>query len=208
MTNWNGAFAGQLDAGEHCALLLVDPVQAYVTTESPLFLKEGQAAIECMSQLVAEFRNRNLPVIWTGVRYKPDGSDGGQFFKKVPALKVFAGKNPLGAFPDKLAPAGDEQVFIKQYPSAFFETLLAKSLREQGVDTLFVGGFSTSGCVRASVLDALQHGFIPFTIADACADRSESIHNQNLRDLGMKYSEILDTDQAIASLNKISSPRN
>lgn len=200
MADWGGAFAGKLDPGKHPALLLVDPVMAYIEPGSPLFLESGAAAADQMARLAAEFRTRDLPVIWTGVRYKPDGSDGGYFFKKVPALEVFAGEGPLGKFPPALAPAEGEPVFIKQYPSAFFATSLSNWLHENGVDTLFIGGFSTSGCVRASALDALQYGFIPFAVSDACADRTEEFHSQNLRDLGAKYAEIVTTSEAIQLL--------
>ena len=192
MTDWRGAFAGHLKPGSSAALLLVDPVRAYVEEGSPLYLESGAAAEDRMADLLAEFRARGLPVIWTGVRYEEGGKDGGYFFQKVPALEVFVGKTELGGFPDALTPAKGEQVFIKQYPSAFFGTELDAWLKKRGVDTLYIGGFSTSGCVRASALDALQHGFVPITIADACADRDAGLHGQNLRDLGAKYSEIVE----------------
>lgn len=195
MADWQGAFTGRLEPGKRPALLLVDPVQAYIEPGSPLHLESGSAAVGQMATLLREFRSRGLPVFWTGVRYKPDGSDGGLFYRKVPALEVFAGEGRLGNFPASLTPASCEPVFIKQYPSAFFATSLDRSLREKGIDTLFIGGFSTSGCVRASALDALQHGFAPFVVADACADRNADFHAQNLRDLGAKYAEIVDTAQ-------------
>lgn len=201
MTEWEGAFSGHLVAGQHPALLLVDPVKAYCVAQSPLYLGASETALRKMSELASAFRKRGLPVIWTGVRYKPDGRDGGHFFQKVPALKVFSGEGPLAEFTDSLAPMDGEPVFIKQYPSAFFGTSLDKWLNENGVDTVFIGGFSTSGCVRASTLDALQYGFIPFAISDACADRNEDLHTQNLRDLGAKYAEIIKIVQVIELLN-------
>lgn len=195
MTEWQSAFSGHLKPGKSPALLLVDPVAAYVEPDSPLFLESGKAALERMVFLAAEFRERGLPVIWTGVRYKPDGSDGGHFFRKVPALEVFVGDGPLGAFPSELAPREGEPVFIKQYPSAFFGTMLDGWLQERAIDTLYIGGFSTSGCVRASALDTLQYGYIPIVVSDACADRDADLHGQNLRDLETKYAEtVLSTE--------------
>ena len=191
MPDWHGAFAGRLEPGESPALLLVDPVRAYVEPGSPLYLDSGAAALARMAGLAREFRERGLPVVWTGVRYRPDGSDGGHFYRKVPALELFAGDGPMGGFPDGLQPLEDEPVYIKQYPSAFFATSLDKWLHEQGIDTLFIGGFSTSGCVRASALDALQYGFVPLVVEDACADRDEDLHSQNLRDLAAKYAEVV-----------------
>ena len=198
--DWNGAFAGHLQPGTSPALLLVDPVRAYVDAGSPLHLDSGAAAVAQMARLVAEFRARALPVIWTGVRYQPGGADGGYFFKKVPALELFVGETQAGAFPDALLPEAGEPVFFKQYPSAFFGTQLDRWLRERSIDTLYIGGFSTSGCVRASTLDALQHGFIPITVSDACADRDAELHGSNLRDLGAKYAEIVVTDAVPAML--------
>ena len=200
MTKWHSAFSGHLKPGKSPALLLVDPVAAYVEPQSPLFLDSGQAALERMATLAAKFRERGLPVIWTGVRYEADGSDGGHFFRKVPALEVFVGEGPLGAFPPELAPREGEPVFIKQYPSAFFGTQLDAWLKEHAIDTLYIGGFSTSGCVRASALDTLQYGYIPFVVSDACADRDADLHGQNLRDLEAKYAEIVSAEQVPGSL--------
>lgn len=200
MPTWDGAFAGQLVPGRSPALLLVDPVKAYVEPGSPLFLDSGKAALDRMGDLLRQFRARELPVIFTGVRYQPGGVDGGHFFKKVPALELFVGESAMGAFPESLAPQAGDKVIIKQYPSAFFGTGLAAWLQQRGIDTLYIGGFSTSGCIRASALDALQHGFIPMTVADACADRNNDLHSQNLRDLGAKYSEIVESAQVPAML--------
>lgn len=192
MVDWNAAFAGQLQPGKKPALLLVDPVNAYLDPQSPLFLDSGKAALEAMTMLLNDFRSRDLPVIFTGVRYKSGGTDGGHFFKKVPALRVFVGESPQGAFPDALIPKEGERVFIKQYPSAFFSTGLDGWLKGEGIDTLFICGFSTSGCVRASALDALQYGFVPIVVSDACADRSDEIHAQNLYDIAAKYGEVIE----------------
>lgn len=194
MPDWHGAFAGHLQPGSSPALLLVDPVRAYVDEGSPLRLDTGAATVSKMAELAAAFRARSLPVIWTGVRYKEGGADGGYFFKKVPALELFVGETEPGSFPDALMPEEGEPIFLKQYPSAFFGTDLDAWLKERGVDTLFIGGFSTSGCVRASTLDALQYGFIPITVSDACGDRDDELHGSNLRDLGAKYAEIVLTE--------------
>lgn len=197
---WKGAFAGHLNPGSSPALLLVDPVRAYVDEGSPLYLDSAAAAVARMAELAALFRERSLPVVWTGVRYEKGGADGGYFFQKVPALELFVGETEAGSFPEALTPGEDEPVFLKQYPSAFHWTGLDDWLKARGIDTLYIGGFSTSGCVRASALDALQYGFIPMTVRDACADRNEDLHGQNLRDLGAKYSEIVNAGQVPAML--------
>ncbi|MFN2099926.1 isochorismatase family protein [Altererythrobacter sp. MF3-039] len=197
---WNEAFDGHLPPGENPALLLVDPVVAYTEPGSPLLLETGDETVAKMADLLELFRERGLPIAFTNVAYKPDGSDGGVFFRKIPALKVFLQGSPLGAFPEVLQPRDGEKVITKQYPSAFFSTDLDRWLRDNAVDTLFLVGFSTSGCVRASTLDAMQYGYVPFTVADACGDRDEAIQNANLHDLGAKYAEIITSDQVEALL--------
>ena len=93
----------------------------------------------------------------------------------------------------EVAPIDDEAVLVKQYASAFFGTDLAQRLHAQEVDTLVIVGTSTSGCVRATAVDAVQHGFIPIVVQDAVGDRDESVHNGSLYDLQAKYAEIWDS---------------
>jgi maleamate amidohydrolase len=189
--NYGGTFTGKLVPGSRPALLLVDMVIAYSAEGSPFYCETAKAAIAVAASLLGAAREAGHPIILTNVSYDADGSDGGLFYRKVPALKAFERGSPLGAFPTELAPRVGENVITKQYPSAFFGTGLAQTLREKGVDTLVIGGFSTSGCVRASVLDALQHGFAPFVVRDACADRHPGPHEANLFDLQAKYAEVI-----------------
>lgn len=198
--NYAHAFDGHLRPGKSPALLLVDMVAAYLDPDSPLYCETAAAAVDCAARLAAAARAAVRPVLFTNVEYEPGGADGGLFYRKVPALRAFDRDSPLGAFPAELQPLAGESVFTKQYPSAFFGTALAEHLRECGVDTLVIGGFSTSGCVRASALDALQYGFAPFVARDACADRHEQPHEQNLFDLQAKYAEVIDEAQALAIL--------
>jgi nicotinamidase-related amidase len=89
-------------------------------------------------------------------------------------------------------------VIVKQYASAFFGTSLAATLTAAGIDTAVIAGVSTSGCVRASATDAMQHGFRPIVIAGACGDRSPAIHEANIADLGAKYADIATIEEAVA----------
>ena len=147
-------------------------------------------------RLLAAARTAGIPVIFTNVEYQAGGMDGGLFYRKVPALKAFLKGSPMGDFPPELQPGANELVVTKQYASAFFGTSLAATLTSLGVDTLLVTGFSTSGCVRATALDTLQHGFIPIVVRDACADRHPAPHEANLFDLQAKYAEVV--DEAVA----------
>lgn len=196
--NYAGVYEGQLQPGSRPALLIVDVVAAYLTEGSALFMETAAAALRSNARLAAAARAAGVPVVFTNVQYKPDGSDGGVFYRKAPVLKAFIEGSPLGAFPPELTPQSDERVFTKQYPSAFFGTGLAEALQTCGIDTLLVTGYSTSGCVRASALDAMQYGFVPLVVRDACADRHPGPHEANLFDLQAKYAEVISEAQALA----------
>jgi maleamate amidohydrolase len=193
-------FGGNLAFGTKPALLIVDVVMAYLDRASALYagVEDALAANE---RLVAAARAVDVPVIFTNVVYAADGRDGGMFFKKVPALKAFVRGSPGGAFPPTLQPHATELVLSKQYPSAFFGTSLASTLHAAGFDTLLLTGFSTSGCVRATALDALCHGFAPFVVREACGDRDVRPHQQNLFDMAAKMAEVISEAEAIALLN-------
>jgi maleamate amidohydrolase len=113
---------------------------------------------------------------------------------------VFDRGSPLGAFPPSLQPEDGETIITKQFASAFFGTSLAALLTELRVDTLLITGLSTSGCVRATALDAIQNGFAPFVVRDACGDRHQSPHEANLFDLQAKYAEVISEAEAIEML--------
>jgi maleamate amidohydrolase len=200
--NYAGAFDGHLPFGKCPALLIVDFVTAYLDPASPLYAGV-EDALASNERLLAAARKAGIPVIFTNVVYTPGGKDGGIFYRKVPALKLFEHGSPMGAFPETLQPRDNELVISKQYASAFFGTHLASTLTAMGVDTLLITGLSTSGCVRATALDACQHGFLPFVVREACGDRHPGPHEANLFDLQAKYAEVISEAQAISHLNAL-----
>jgi maleamate amidohydrolase len=200
--NYKGAFDGHLPFGQRPALLIVDFVLAYLDPASPLYAGV-EDALASNERLLAAARKAKIPVLFTNVVYTPGGADGGVFYRKVPALKLFDKGSPLGAFPDSLQPKDGELVISKQYASSFFGTHLAATLTTKGVDTLLITGLSTSGCVRATALDACQHGFLPFVVREACGDRHPGPHEANLFDLQAKYAEVISETQAIAHLKAL-----
>ena len=195
----NGAFGQQLGFGTKQALVMVDFAKAYFMADSPLYANTPQV-IPRAQALLEWARARGMLVCHTRVEYRADGLDGGVFFRKVPALKAFCSGNPLGEVVPELAPTANEPVVTKQYASVFFGTSLASTLRAQGIDCVLLAGMSTSGCVRASGVDALQHGFIPVVIADACGDRHPQPHESNLFDLNAKYADVMTLAQAQTAL--------
>jgi maleamate amidohydrolase len=199
--NYAQSFDGHLTFGQRPALLIVDVVMAYFDRASPLYAGV-EDALASNERLLAAARGAGVPVIFTNVVYTPGGADGGIFYRKLPLLSVFDRGSPLGDFPPGLQPRGGEVVISKQYASAFFATDLAARLNALGIDTLLVTGFSTSGCVRATALDACQHGFLPFVVREACGDRHPAPHEASLFDLQAKYAEVISEAEAIAHLSR------
>ena len=197
-------FGAALPFGKSPALLVVDVVQAYVTPGSPLYAQGFVDALAPIRRLVAAARAAGAPVIFTRVVYDAKGRDGGLFFRKVPALRCFVegAAGGGGAFAEGLSPLPGETVVTKQYASAFFGTSLASTLTACGIDCVLITGFSTSGCVRATAIDALQHGFAPFVVRQACGERDARPQEANLFDLQAKYAEVIDEARALAELQK------
>ncbi len=183
-------FGRALPFGRSPALLIVDFVRAYIEPGSPLYAG-CESAFESAKRVLAAARAARIPVIFTGVEYQPGGVNGGIFYRKVGALKVFDRGSRLGEYCNGMTPQPGEQLLLKQYASAFFGTPLAATLTALGVDTVVITGVSTSGCVRATALDACQHGFLPFVVRDAVGDRDPRPHEASLFDLQAKYAEVV-----------------
>ncbi|CAK7227727.1 hypothetical protein SEUCBS140593_006673 [Sporothrix eucalyptigena] len=197
--------------GNRPALLLIDICKAYWTTGSPLDLSAYPPAMEVPAsaeRLVRAARAGGVPVAWTVVEYvQPDMSDAGLFWQKAKTLEVWRigselHQQGLADFvSETLTPIPGDIVVKKRYASGFFGTTLATELAVKGIDTVVVCGVSTSGCVRASTLDAMQSGFRPMVVASACGDRSEAIQSANLFDLDAKYADVVEEEEAIAKLS-------
>ncbi len=193
-------FGATLAPGNHPALLLIDFARAYFEPTSPLYAGVESARASA-ARLHAAARAAGVPVIFTRVEYSPGGIEGGIFYRKIAALKCFETGNPLGDFTVELSPLSGDEVITKHYPSAFFGTALAADLHARGIDTIVIAGLSTSGCVRASAVDALCHGFVPLVVTDAVGDRDAGVHAANLFDLAAKTAELLNEAQAMAYLS-------
>lgn len=195
-------FGGALGFGDAPALILVDFVMAYLEPTAPLYAGV-EAEVAVAARLVAAARGAQVPVLFTRVEFTPGGADGGHFYRKVKALACLDRGSPLGNFPPALQPEPDDVVVTKQYASGFFGTSLASTLNAMGVDTLVITGLTTSGCVRATTLDALQHGFIPIVVSDACGDRDARVQEANLFDLQAKYADVVTSEVVLAKFAKL-----
>ena len=200
--NYAETFDGSLGFGDSPALILVDFVQAYFEESSPLYADVANELTVALS-LVNEARQAGVPIFYTNVVYQSGGADGGVFYQKLPALSVFDEGSELGDWADGIEPDDDEIVISKQYPSAFFGTSLASTLTSLGVDTLIITGVTTSGCVRATCVDAMSYGFIPIVVADACGDRHDAPHEANLFDMQAKYADVVESDAVLDFLRAI-----
>ncbi|MEV6773868.1 isochorismatase family protein [Nocardia sp. NPDC051030] len=195
-----------LGAGAHPAVVVIDVCAAYLDDASPL-RAPVEASVRAAATVVEQARQAGHPIIFTRVSYRPGSTEGGLFRQKIPNLAVFEEGNPLGEFLPDPAPLPGDCVITKQYPSAFHGTPLAANLTAAGIDTVFIVGLTTSGCVRATATDALQHGFRPQVVADACGDRDPRLHEANLFDLNAKYADVIDLKYALELLAPKSAPR-
>lgn len=197
-------FGQGLVPGPRPALVMIDFARAYFDPASPLYAGVERAR-DMATRVLAAARRCAVPVFHTRVEYQPGGADGGVFYRKIAALRAFDAGSPLGDFEPPLLPEGGEVVIIKQYPSAFFGTDLAARLKAGGIDTLVICGLSTSGCVRASAVDAICHGFVPVIVADAVGDRLPAVHDANLFDLAAKTAELRMADEIIVYFEGLAS---
>lgn len=195
-------YDGTLGFGQRPALILVDFVQAYFDKDCDLFA-DVEAELASALRIRDAARAAGIPVVYSNVVYSEGGADGGVFFRKAPVLKNFIAGNPMGEWAAGLQPADDELVISKQYPSSFFGTSLAADLNALDIDTLIITGVTTSGCVRATCIDTMSHGFVPIVVADACGDRHEAPHKANLFDMDAKYADVMSEADVIKHLKRL-----
>ena len=196
-------FGNRVGFGRRAALLIVDFTVGF---NDPKLFGGGNidAAIKRTVGLLQFFREQKLPVAFTRVVYADDGSDAGVFAMKAPSLRMLTETHPAGQVVPELPPQAGEYLVRKTQASAFFGTGLAPWLVKQGADTVVVTGCTTSGCVRASVVDAMQNNFRPIGAHDCVGDRALGPHEANLFDMGQKYADLMDRDEIIQELSSSS----
>lgn len=200
--NYAGVFDGRIGFGRKPAVLVVDFIRAYTTPGSPLYAGPVCEAVVQTVDLLAAARRNGVPVVYTRVIYNANGLDGGMFVRKVPVLRRMVEGEPLADIVPELPPQPGDVIVNKQYASAFFATALAPMLTAQGVDTVIITGCSTSGCVRASAVDAMQYGFRAIVPRECVGDRRAEPHDANLFDIDSKYGDVVSRAEAIAYLEK------
>jgi probable F420-dependent oxidoreductase len=206
--NWQSAtgadyerkgFSARSGYGTRPALLVVDFINGFTDSGTGLGGDFG-AELAVTAKLLAKFRARALPVFFTTVAYEPHLRDAGQFVAKVPALSILVKGSTWVKVDERIRPRPSEQVVVKKYASAFFDTRLEMELQGLGVDTVVMAGCTTSGCIRASAIDSMQHGFHTVVVRDAVGDRAKTPHEVNLFDIDAKYGDVVSSSEVLGYL--------
>ena len=199
----HAGFHGRVGLGRRPALIVVDVNRGFTDPESPLVC-ELEGVVEAIRRLLGEMRAARLPVVYTTVSYtEPDKRTAAAFIDKVPALLTLEAGSRWVEIDPRIAPREDEPVLNKLFASAFFGTALSAFLTANGCDSLIVTGASTSGCVRATVVDAIQHGYRPVVPREAVGDRNPDAHDANLYDIDTKYGDVVTVDDVISHLETL-----
>lgn len=196
---------GTLGIGRRCGLVLVDFVNGFVDVDQLGGPHIEQAAL-ATRPLLDWFRRQQLPIVHTRVVFEEDGSNHNVFALRVKPLQKLTEHAPGSQIVPQLTPLPSEWVIRKQSASAFFETGLAGWLHLRGVDTAVIVGCTTSGCVRATVIDSMQNNFRTLVISDCVGDRAMEPHEANLFDMQQKYADVMGRDTFLEQLDARQKP--
>jgi len=193
-------FHGRAGFGRKPALIVIDMSVGFTDPDSPLHC-DLEEVVEALEHLLGATRAARLPVVYTTVAYDEAAKErAAVFLEKVPALLTLEAGSPWVEIDPRLTPQPGEPVLTKLFASAFYGTTLASLLAAQQVDGLIVTGASTSGCVRATAVDALQHGYRVVVPREAVGDRNPAAHEANLYDIDAKYGDVVSVADVLAFL--------
>lgn len=199
-------FGARLGFGRHPALVIVDLSNAFTDPDSRLG-SDLDDVVQATRMLLDAFRERQFPVVFITTAYHPGFADAGLWISKIPA----AAENLVGTkgveIDVRLARRNDEILLIKKFASGFAGTGLASLLTSLGCDTAVVCGCSTSACIRATVQDALTHGFRPIVPRECVGDRAPGPHLWNLFDIDAKFGDVMSLTEVQAALVRASETR-
>src|SRR5262245_48084325 len=196
-------FHGRAGFGTRPALLVIDVSVGFTDPASPLVC-ELDDVVDAIARLLDQVRRAELPVVYTTTAYDAAGkASAAVFIDKVPALLTLEPGSRWIEIDPRIAPQANEPVVTKVFASAFFGTSLESLLTSAGCDSVIVTGASTSGCVRATAVDALQHGYRVAVPREAVGDRNPAAHEANLYDIDTKYGDVVSLDDALAHLEEL-----
>ena len=193
-----------LGFGKKPALIVVDFQLGFTVPEQSPLAGNLDAEVAATNELIAAARKKDIPVIFTVVGYDPHRQDdAGLWPEKAPSLRMLTIGSDLVKLDPRLDQEPGDLVITKKYASGFFGTYLASTLTMQSVDTAIVTGCTTSGCVRATVMDALANGFRPIVPIECVGDRAQEPHQANLFDIGAKYGDVMPLEEVLAYLEQL-----
>jgi len=193
-------FGGRGGFGRRPALVVIDMTLGFTDPESPLAC-DLEGPVYEIKKLLEVARRVEMPVVFTTVAYREsDKLTAAAFIDKVPALLTLEAGTRWAEIDPRIAPLETEPVLNKLFASGFFGTGLSSLLTAAGVDTLIITGASTSGCVRATAVDALQYGFRPVVPREAVGDRNPNAHEANLYDVDAKYGDVVRVEEVLDHL--------
>lgn len=196
-------FGLRLGFGERPALLVVDLIRAFTDASTPLG-SNLDAEIDATNALLRAAHERSLPVIFTVESYdRDDFADAPLWLRKQRGVVALRSGTPAVELDERLAREPSDHVMVKKFASAFFGTDLVSRLNMRHVDTVLLAGATTSGCVRASAVDAMQYGFVPVVVREAVGDRAPAAHRQSLFDLEQKYADVVALGEALTYLGTL-----
>lgn len=196
-------FGIRIGFGERPALIIIDMLKGFTDSTMPLGANLDMQ-IEAQKPLLKIAHERDIPVIFSTVMYEEaEAKDAGLWgIKMKGSLTLTAGSEAVKIDP-RVGMQPKDILLVKKYASCFFGTDLVPRLNSRRVDTLIITGCTTSGCVRATAVDAVQNGFRPMVVREAVGDRSVAAHEQSLFDLNAKYADVVSLDETLQYLKTI-----
>lgn len=191
--------------GERPAFIAVDISRAF-TTKPYKFACPFDSQIEANNRIIRAARPKGVPLFFTTVWYDdPNLKDAGIWGLKLKGAQELRAGSPAVEIDPRLEfrPDKGDALLMKKYASSFFGTDLFSRLASQQIDTVIITGISTSGCVRATAVDAIQYGFRPVVVADGVADRWPPAHEQALYDMHAKYADVMPAERVVEYLNRL-----
>lgn len=196
-------FGHTIGFGGRPAVLVIDMIRAF-TDPAMMLGADLSAQIAATQVLLAAARARRLPIVYSTVAYDDaDFLDAGIWALKQKGVMTLRAGTPAVELDSRLQRLPGESWLVKKYASCFFGTDLQSRLVSRGVDTLLIAGCTTSGCVRASAVDACQSGLRPMVVRECVGDRSQPAHEQSLFDLQAKYADVVNLRDACGYLEKL-----